>query len=531
MKEVADEFARVESRFRSLVDQMPLMVAVYRQGRFLFANNALLDRLGYTLDEIVDIPLLDILHPDDRAVASERIQRVSRDLVPLPYAEERLLCKDGAVVTAEVKAVPLFFDGLPSVVAFAIDVTERRRFEEHLRQSARMEAVGRLAGGVAHDFNNLLSIIINSAHFLRQRIDSADPTYQDAEQIHAAARRASELTRQLLTFSRGAEPAAEVLNVNGVLRELERLITGTLGESISLRMAMTPIPCRVKLARSNLEQVLINLAVNARDAMPHGGVLSIETWIVDADGDPDGPALDHGRYVRITVNDTGVGMAPEIASHAFEPFFTTKSHGKGTGLGLSITYGIIRKAGGQIMLSSSPGLGTTFTIWLPLSDIPSLPSIEALLVPAPRGSGQVILVVEDEEGVRAVIVRILTEQGFQVIEAPTAERALQLIDEHPGQIHLLLTDVILPRLSGPAVVQKAQRRRPGLRVLFMSGYTGDELATHGISWDNSWILQKPFEQQQLLRKIISTLDAPPRSFVPDTDAPAERRLSSPPGRG
>ncbi|RYE92929.1 MAG: response regulator [Myxococcales bacterium] len=352
---------------------------------------------------------------------------------------------------------------------------------------------------------NLLSIILNSVHFVLQELRPDDPSRADAEQIQAATRRATALTRQLLTFSRGAEPAAVSLDINGVVRDLAPLLVGTLGEVGHLELDLAVMPCRVKLARDNLEQILVNLAVNARDAMAPGGHLVIRSrHVTDA-------SLE--RAVQLTVRDDGAGMAAEVAAHAFEPFFTTKPPGQGTGLGLAIAYGIVRKAGGRITLQSSPGEGSTFTIWLPESDSPSQPSLELIDVNPPGGAGELILVVEDDDGVRAVLERLLHELGYRVVASADADQALVLLARHP--VDLLLTDVILPRRAGPELARLAQALRPGLRVLFMSGYTAGELARGGLASDDGWLLHKPFNHQELASKVSAALAAPPLAVPAD----------------
>ncbi len=508
MTRALNELVEMDERYRLLLDEIPLLLAVHRGGHFVFVNGTMLRSLGYDrADELVGQPVFTVVHPDHRREVAVRVERSTLLGEPQPYLEQKLVRRDGSTLPVDLCSLPLVFDREPAIVVFAHDLSERHRFEEQLRQTSRMEAVGRLAGGVAHDFNNLLSIILHSVHFLLDTLGPDDPARVDAEQIHAATRRATALTRQLLTFSRGAEPSAGVLDVNAVVRGLAPLLVGTLGEVARLDLDLAVVPCRVKMARDHLEQILVNLSVNARDAMATGGRLVIRTRI--------GHDESLGRAVHLIVSDDGAGMSPDVAAHAFEPFFTTKPAGKGTGLGLAITYGIVRKAGGRITLESAPGQGSLIAIVLPESDSASQPSLEAIVLAAPPGAGECILVVEDDEGVRLVLERVLREQGYRVVAAPDADQALALLGRAPREVDLLLTDVILPQRSGPELARLAQACCPGLRVLFMSGYTAGELARSGLAADDGWLLHKPFDGPELAAKVRAALAAPPLAVPAD----------------
>jgi two-component system, cell cycle sensor histidine kinase and response regulator CckA len=500
---------RSEARFRTLIEHVPVALAVHREGRFVYVNPALLALLGHERPaDLLGRPVTDVVHPGDRYTVVQRIRSMSENGEAVPLVEERLFRRDGSHVVAEVVALPLLFDGLPSVVVVADDVTERRELEEQLRRSHRMEAVGRLAGGVAHDFNNLLFVILNAALFLKRRLPEGSSSLHDAEQIQAAAQRAANLTKQLLLFSRGAEPVAEVLDVNGVVLDLRELLERTLGELIELRILVSPSSCRVKVARGNLEQVLVNLAVNARDAMPEGGTLGIETSAVTLDAQQARGLLGlaPGPHVRVVVRDTGVGMTAEVAAHAFEPFFTTKEQATGTGLGLAITYGIVQKAGGHIAIDSIEGRGTRVTIHLPCAATPA-PALEVQSRPEvePAGRGETILVVEDEAGVRHVLDRILRDNGYEVLLASGPGEALLTAEQHRGTIALLLTDVIMPRMSGPELAERLLKVRDNMRVLYMSGYAGDALERAGVEDGEVHLLPKPFSEPELLARVRELL--------------------------
>jgi two-component system, cell cycle sensor histidine kinase and response regulator CckA len=519
-----EELVRSETRFRSVIEQIPLGIAVHRGGKFVYVNRALQTMLGYDDPaELLALDGIEIMHPADRQQVTSRVAAIFSRGAPAPRTEERLLRKDGSVVVADVAAIPVLFDGAPAALAIIQDVTERLKLEEQLRRSQRMEAVGRLAGGVAHDFNNLLFVILNSAHFLKRRLPDGDTLGGDVDQIHAAARRAADLTKQLLLFSRGADAKSDVVDVNAVVADVARLLRGTLGEQVELRTVQSAVPAQVTISKSNLEQVLVNLAVNARDAMPEGGLLTVETSVVELDAPSARKmlGLEPGKYVRILVTDTGVGMTPEVARHAFEPFFTTKTQGTGTGLGLAITYGIVQKAAGHIALETTEGAGTRFCIHLPLTEAKGASDVES--VPPSNdtsGRGETILLVEDETAVRAVVERVLSEAGYEVLVAPGPGEALLVAEQHRA-IHLLLTDVIMPRMSGTDLAERLRKLRPGLPVVFMSGYAGDALTSRGVNEEKVDLLHKPFTEAELLeriRKVLSRLRSSARVRADDLAA-------------
>ena len=388
------------------------------------------------------------------------------------------------------------------------DEREKRGLEEQLDQMRRLESVGQLAGGVAHDFNNILGVILNYAEFVADEIGEDSPAYADVEEIRRAGLRAAALTRQLLIFSRRDVVRPRVLDVNAVLADVDNLLRRAIGEHVALETRAAPDLWPVEADSGQLEQVIVNLAVNARDAMPSGGHLLIETANaeLDVEAAPLYGDLPPGRYVRVVVSDTGVGMDTETVRHAFEPFFTTKPKGEGTGLGLATVYGILTEAGGAIQLYSEPGVGTTVKTYLPASGGEVATRERARVSPA-AAQGESVLVVEDEDGVRRLAERILARAGYRVLSAPTGRAALDLCARERERVDLLLTDVIMPEMLGPELAERAVALRPGLRVLFMSGYSHQMIARRQVSAREVAFVEKPFTSDSLLVGVRETLDA------------------------
>jgi len=392
---------------------------------------------------------------------------------------------------------------------FVRDVTEQRRLQQQLVQSQKMEAVGRLAGGIAHDFNNLLTVITSYCDLLLEDLARDDPKREDVEQVRKAADGATALTRQLLAFSRQQVLAPKVVSMSAVVSGVEKMLRRVIGEDVDLAARLDPDVGSVKADVGQLEQVLMNLAVNARDAMPTGGKLTIET--ANAEHDPD-YAREHEaaavrRFVMLAVSDTGIGMDEATKARIFEPFFTTKEPGKGTGLGLATVYGIVQQSGGFIWVYSEPGRGTTFKIYLPRVDAPAEGGAAAASGDLPRGT-ETVLIVEDAAAVRAVMRHVLERQGYAVLEASNGAAALERVAGHPAPIHLLLTDVIMPGLSGRQLADRLAALRPDTRVLYASGYTDDAVVRHGVLESGIAYLQKPFTTESLARKVREVLDGP-----------------------
>jgi len=448
------------------------------------------------------------VHPDDVPRIQAALERALREGVPYSL-EHRILLPGGAERTVQERSViERDAEGQPvRMVGTVLDVTERRRLEDQLRQAQKMEAIGRLAGGVAHDFNNLLTAILGSADLLLDTLPPGEEAREEAGEIRAAGERAADLTRQLLAFSRQQVLEPRVLDVNTVLTGMEGLLRRLVGEDVDLRI-VTGVPLGATRAdRTQLEQVLLNLAVNARDAMPEGGKLTLET--ADVDFEPATlrrhSGVEPGRYVMIAVTDTGAGMDAATRERIFEPFFTTKAQGKGTGLGLATVYGIVRQSGGFIWVYSEPGQGSTFKVYLPRVDAPVEAAEPPRRAPARLGT-ETVLLVEDETVVRTLARKVLTANGYTVLPAAGGREALALVAGHAGPINLLLTDVVMPEMSGRQLAEELRARFPALPVLYMSGYSDEAVVRHGVVDVGSSYIQKPFTPDSLARKVRGVLD-------------------------
>src|SRR5436309_3153503 len=505
-----------EASFATLVEHAP--VGIYRstpEGRFLSVNAAVVRMLGY--DSAADVLALDMAR-DVYADAAERQRLVVRDSYSdrqYDNVEATWKRRDGRPLTAQlsVRAVRNGAGQVEYYETFVRDVTDQRLLQQQVLQSQKMEAVGRLAGGIAHDFNNLLTVITSYSDLLLEDLAPGDAKRDDVEQVRKAADGAAALTRQLLAFSRQQVLEPRVVSLSAVVSGVQKILRRVIGEDIELAITLAPDLGAVRADVGQLEQVLMNLAVNARDAMPTGGRLTIETANVEHDPDyaRDQEAAAVRRFAMLAVSDTGCGMDEATKARIFEPFFTTKEPGKGTGLGLATVYGIVQQAGGFIWVYSEPDQGTTFKIYLPQVEAP----LEGRAVGAapgdlPRGT-ETILLVEDAAAVRAVTRQVLERQGYTVLEAAHGAAALQTAAGHPGPIHLLLTDVVMPVLSGRQLADQLARLRPDAKVLYASGYTDDAVVRHGVLEAGISYLQKPFTADSLARKVREVLDRPTRS--------------------
>jgi signal transduction histidine kinase/ActR/RegA family two-component response regulator len=423
--------------------------------------------------------------------------------------EVELLAKDGKRIAVEVNTKLILQDGVPvGVQGIARDVTKRKQLEEQLRQSQKMEAIGQLAGGVAHDFNNLLTAINGYSSLALQRVEDGHPVKPYLEEVKKAGDRAANLTRQLLAFGRKQILQPVPLNLNAVVSDMNKMLRRLIGEDIELTAKLDPDLGRVMADPGQIEQVLVNLIVNARDAMPQGGNLIIETTNVEIDsGYVSGQVgVQTGSYVKLAVSDTGVGMDEETRNRIFEPFFTTKEKGKGTGLGLSTVYGIVKQSGGNIWVYSGAGKGTTFKVYLPRAKSIARVNKEKVEEATPRGGSETVLLVEDEEVVRGLARRILEQAGYSVVEASKADEAIRFCEEHGNEVDLLLTDVVMPEMSGKELADRLKTQRPDLKMLFMSGYTDEAIVHHGVLDSSVEFIQKPFTPAGLIEKVRDVLD-------------------------
>jgi len=519
LREATDRRARRESEtalraseasYTALVEQAP--VGIYRStpdGRFLSANSALARILGYSTPQ--ELLALDMAR-DVYADADERRRLVAQDTYTNQVYEELEATwkkKDGTRIRVQlsVRASRKPDGHVEFYEAFVRDITNQRQLEAQLAQAQKMEAIGRLAGGVAHDFNNLLTVILSYSDLLLEDLPAASSDREDVTQIRKAAQGASELTRQLLAFSRQQVLQPKVVDINGSVSGIERLLTRVLREDIKLACTLATDAGMIRVDPGQLEQVIMNLAVNARDAMPGGGLLTIETANVDLDADylRAHPMAKPGPYVMLAVTDTGLGMDAATQARIFEPFFTTKDVGKGTGLGLATVQGIVQQSGGFIWVYSEPDHGTVFKIYLPRVD--EAPSQDAVTNADDVRGTETILIAEDVPAVRAVTREMLKRYGYHVLEAADGLTALQVAADYKDTIHLLLTDVVMPDLSGRDLAERFKTLRPAMKVVFMSGYTDDAVVRHGILQEGIAYLQKPFTPVSLAKKVRVVLGA------------------------
>jgi PAS domain S-box-containing protein len=528
-----DITARLKSQTALLELAPDAIVGIGRDGLIMLVNAQVEALFGYAREELLGQPV-EVLVPE-RFRDGHRSHRAGYFTDPRtrPMGAGLELFgrrRDGGEFPAEISLSSIETEDGTLAIAAVRDVSERviaarererleteaerERLQNQLHQAQRLESLGQLAGGIAHDFNNLLAVIINYAEFVTNDLDTAAITEQgrqsmreDVEQISSAAERAAHLTHQLLAFARREVVQPEVVDVNDVVSDVEQLLRRTLGEHVELHSSLIDDLRPVLIDPGQLEQILVNLAVNARDAMPDGGTLRIDTANMDVDDDytASRPELSPGSYVRLRVSDTGVGMAPETVQRAFDPFFTTKPSGQGTGLGLATVYGIIQQAGGRSQIYSEPGVGTTFTVLLPATDRTSSPIERQPASPVLQGD-ETILLVEDEQALREVTRRILAGAGYRVIVAASGPDALEAAGGHTGPIDLLLSDVIMPQMPGPQLAKRLLTERPSVRVLLMSGFAQPILDSGGHLDAGMTFIEKPFSGPALLAKVAQTLD-------------------------
>lgn len=510
-KKASEALRLSEVSFRSVIENAPY--GIYRaqaSGKLLLANPALQKMLGYESQaELLQLNLASDVYVDP--LEHTRVKELFTHQKEFTDVQVDWKRKDGTPIKARLTGwfVKSVAESAAYFEVFAEDVTEKWLLERQLRMAQKMEAVGRLSGGIAHDFNNLLGVIIGYSQVLKRTLPPGTAFLEHAEEIEKAGQRAATLTRQLLAFSRQQVLAPAVLNLNSLISEMEKMLPRLIGEDIEIVIALDPAIGSIKADQGQLEQVVMNLAVNARDAMPDGGKVVITTSNASLDDAWTRlhPGSKVGDYVMLSVADTGTGIDSETLAHIFEPFFTTKERGKGTGLGLATVYGVVKQSGGYVWVETAPGKGAAFQIYLPRIEEPvSVPEVVAPIVEAFRGA-ETILLVEDADALRKLTHMLLEQHGYRVLVAENGAAALQLIEQKPERINLLLSDVIMPGLNGRALAERLQLRQPGLKVLYMSGYTDDAIVDHGVLAAGTHLLHKPFSEESLIHKVREVLDA------------------------
>ena len=513
-KDLEDYLQRHEKLLPALLDSAAqAILSVDRSGRIVLANARTEEMFGYSRPELIGEPIESLLPESSReAHVKHRTDYIAKPRVRpmgigLDLAGRK---KDGTEFPVEVSLSFLETDEGPFGIAFVTDITPRKRLEEQLVHSQKMEAVGRLAGGVAHDFNNLLTIISGYERMLLDRLPAASPLRDYAEEVLKAADRAAALTNQLLVFSRRQVMQPRVVEANALVQSDETMLRRLIGEEIDLVLNLAPEVGNIKVDPGQLSQVVFNLAINARDAMPGGGRLTIETAPAHLDEEYAKTHLgvEPGDYVMIAVSDNGTGMDAETRSHIFEPFFTTKEQGKGTGLGLATVYGIVKQSGGDIWVYSEPGKGTTFKVYFPRIRDRAAEAARPLAAARAHRGHETILVVEDEAGVRELVAEMLRQYGYNVLKAASPLEALELSKQHDGPIQMLLTDVVMPQMSGRQLAGQLLPQRPEMRALYLSGYTENTVVRQGVLEPGVEFLAKPFSQDALAGKIREILDRP-----------------------
>jgi two-component system, cell cycle sensor histidine kinase and response regulator CckA len=500
---VRKQIAEREELFRLITENAADMIAVVDvSGNRLYNSPSYQKLLGYPPEELRQTKGIEQIHPDDRRKVIEAAEEAKRSGVGRSV-EYRIKHKDGHWVTLESTAsvVRNRFGKIEKLVIVNRDITERKDLEKQLLLSQKLEAIGRLSGGVAHDFNNLLGVILGYSEELQKHIPTEDPYREAVDEIQNAGKRAASLTQQLLTFSRKQVFEPQVLDVPAIVAEAAKMLERLIGEDIKLEIVPAGQIGTVKADRGQIERVILNLAVNAREAMPQGGTITIEMADIELDGAV--PALDRsvapGPYVMLKVTDTGCGMDAELQSHIFEPFFTTK--GQGTGLGLATVYGVVRQIGGDIAVESTPGKGSAFTIYLPRNSEPVEKIDEAQPAKKNHVERRTVLLVEDERALRKLTCKMLAELGLTVLEAENGLRAIEIAQKSGAAIDLLLTDVVMPGMSGWTLAEKLSAQWPEMKVLYMSGYTDGVIAQHGVGGTGISILRKPFTRDELTRYV------------------------------
>ncbi len=503
---VALEIDRSREASQMLFEASPTPMWVYDADSlaFLAVNDAAIRHYGYSREEFLAMTIKDIRPAED-------VPQLLADVVggggpgshaPRTWRHQR---SDGTIIDVEVTAGRIDFEGRRAALVVAHDVSERKRLERRLADAEKMEAIGRLAGGVAHDFNNLLTVIAGYAEILLAR----DGDSEELTEIARAAGQAASLTRQLLAFSRRQVLHPKVVDLNEIVAGMETMLHRIIGDDVSVGIKLATDLSPVEADRAQIERVILNLAANARDAMPSGGALTIETANVEVDAEQVASHGDEGitgPHVLLAVSDTGHGMDEDVSKHLFEPFFTTKGAGTGTGLGLATVFGVVKQSGGGIYVYSEPGRGSTFKIYLPVA-VASANAGEPAIEPDPEGGTETIMVVEDDDGVRDLVRLMLESNGYEVLTVRDADEAARVCTERPCAIDLLLTDVMMPEVNGRDLAERLGALAPSMRILFMSGYSDEAVHRHGVLGESAAFLEKPFTERTLARKVREVLDA------------------------
>jgi two-component system cell cycle sensor histidine kinase/response regulator CckA len=505
--------AASEERYRALVEHSPEATFVVRDGLIQYVNPAAMRLFGAaSVDELIGTDILHRVHPDDHALALARRRRVLELNLPAPLVEMRLLTLDGRIIEVEVQATAIEFDGHRATYAAARDISARKQLEDQVRQAQKLEAVGRLAGGVAHDFNNTLAVILGHTEFALSELPADHPMLADLQAIQRAAQHSAALTRQLLTYARRQTIAPQPLDVSHSVTDALRMLRPLIGESIALRWEPVGDLWPITLDPSQFDQILTNLCANARDAIAGVGTLRISAsnaTLSSADCAGIADAVP-GDFVRLTVEDSGRGMSADVLQRAFEPFFTTKGIGEGTGLGLATVYGIVRQNEGCITVTSAPEKGTRFDLYFPRrTEAVAAPAPVSAVSTARRGS-ETVLVVEDEPEILRLATRALRAKGYAVLGAAGPDDALRIAREHPSTIDLLLTDVMMPVMTGPDLARAIAAIRGPIRLLFMSGYSAEHIAKQGNIGTETAFLAKPFTLLELTSRVRTMLDEAPQ---------------------
>jgi PAS domain S-box-containing protein len=498
-----------EERFSKVFRSSPLAITITTPSRdeYLDVNDAFLAMMKYQRSEVIGRTSTELnmfADPGSQAAMIQLLHQLKR----VPSFETHFETNQGESRLVQVAAELVHLNGTPCVLSIIHDITEERRLEDQFRQAQKMEAVGRLAGGVAHDFNNMLGVILGYSEIAQELLEHENPLRKHLQQISKTAHRAASLTRQLLAFSRRQDLQPTVLDLNAVVTNLSKMLVRMIGEDIELKFIPGEALGAVRADLGEMEQVLMNLVINARDAMPEGGTILVDTANTSLDGSyrKEHPAVVPGAYVMLAVSDTGCGIDQKTMGRIFEPFFTTKAVGEGTGLGLSMVYGVVKQSGGYIWAYSEPNRGATFKIYLPRVDEPAEPLLRFAEDATLEKGSETILLVEDDDSLRELAAGLLRSEGYQVLEGRDGATAMAAAQKHGELIHLLLTDVIMPGMSGAELSNRVRAIRPGIKLLFMSGYTGNLIAHHGVLASDTVLLQKPFTRHSLLRQVRTTLD-------------------------